>query len=91
MNILANKSNVHSSPSVAIVEVRLRANLFSAKLSDGRLVSLPLSLDGLQWLARATPQQRRKWVIDPSGLYVIWEELGDGISIEHLLRTQALE
>jgi hypothetical protein len=44
----------------------------------------------LKWLAKATPEQRAKWTIEPGGFAIYWEELDDGIEISHLLSMRAL-
>jgi hypothetical protein len=49
-----------------------------------------LSLRDLRWLTNATPPQRANWVIGPGGRSVLWNDLDDGIEIEHLLKDQAL-
>jgi hypothetical protein len=60
-------------------------------LSDGREISLPIDqMDWLKWLAKAAPEQRAKWTIEPGGFAVYWDELDDGIEIEHLLSRQPL-
>ena len=60
-------------------------------LSDGREVSVPLTkLEWLQWLAKATPEQRAHWSIEPGGFAVHWDELDDGFEIAHLLAMQPL-
>jgi Protein of unknown function (DUF2442) len=60
-------------------------------LSDRREISSPVDrIDWLKWLASATPEQRAKWTIEPGGFAVYWEELDDGLEIEHLLSLQPL-
>ena len=34
----------------------------------------------------ATPAQRRKWHIEPHGIAIYWDDLDDGIEVEHLFR-----
>lgn len=59
------------------------------RLSDGREVSLPLrKVPWLQWLLRATPEQRAKWTIEPHGMAIYWEDLDDGIEVCHLLAPE---
>ena len=88
MTILANKTQ-------AVVELRITGVRFTdttvyIALNDNREVGLPLSLRELRWLANATPSQRATWVIGPGGRSVLWNDLDDGIEIEHLLKDQAL-
>ena len=45
---------------------------------------------GWNWLAKATPEQRDNWSIEPGGFAVYWEDLDDGIEIMHLLNMQPL-
>jgi len=72
--------------------VRFDKNILFITLSDGREVSLPIDQMGwLKWLVKATADQRAKWTIEPGGYAIYWEELDDGIELEHLLSTQALE
>jgi hypothetical protein len=57
--------------------------MFYVELTDGRQVGVPLAQ--WPWLAAATPAQRRKWHIEPGGFAVYWDDLDDGIEVEHLL------
>jgi len=52
-------------------------------LADGREIGAPLSR--FPWLAQATPAQKKKWHIEPHGFAVYWDELDDGIEVEHLM------
>ena len=71
--------------------VQFEGDRLTVRLSDGREVSVPLSkLEWLQWLAKATPEQRAHWSIEPGGFAVYWEELDDGFEIAHLLAMQPL-
>jgi hypothetical protein len=71
--------------------VQFEGDRLTVHLSDGREVSVPLSkLEWLQWLAKATPEQRAHWSIEPGGFAVYWEELDDGFDIAHLLAMQPL-
>jgi hypothetical protein len=61
-------------------------------LNDGREISIPLKrYSWLKWLANATDQQRNNWSIEPGGFAVYWEELDDGLEVEHLLELQPFE
>jgi hypothetical protein len=59
-------------------------------LSDNREVGLPLHLRDLRWLANATPKQRAQWRIGPGGRCILWDDLDDGIEVEHLLRDASI-
>jgi hypothetical protein len=76
---------------VQATEVQFEGDRLTVRLSDGREVSVPLSkLEWLRWLAKATPEQRAHWSIEPGGFAVYWEELDDGFEIAHLLAMQPL-
>lgn len=71
--------------------VRFDQNILFITLSDGREISLPIDqMNWLKWLTQATPEQRAKWIIEPGGFAIYWEELDDGIEIQHLLSMQSL-
>jgi len=71
--------------------LRFEGHVLYILLSDGREVSLPIDqMNWLKWLDKATPEQRAKWSIEPGGFAVYWEELDDGIEIQHLLSMQPL-
>ena len=88
MTILADKTQV--AVELRITGVRFTETTAYVALNDNREVGLPLSLRDLRWLANATPAQRANWVIGPGGRSVLWNDLDDGIEIEHLLKDQAL-
>jgi hypothetical protein len=71
--------------------VRFKDNVLIITLSDEREIRLPIDQKSwLKWLAKATPEQRAKWTIEPGGFAIYWEELDDGIEISHLLSMHAL-
>jgi hypothetical protein len=71
--------------------VQFEGDRLTLLLSDGREVSVPLGkMEWLQWLAKATPEQRAHWSIEPGGFAVYWEDLDDGFEIAHLLAMQPL-
>ncbi len=77
--------------SVQIQSIHFAVNTLHVLLSDGRGISLPTDqIDWLKWLANATPEQRAKWTIEPGGFAVYWEEMDNGLEIEHLLSLQPL-
>lgn len=76
---------------VAATSVRFVDDVLFVSLSDGREISLPLErVEWLAWLAKASPQQRSQWSIEPGGFAIYWEELDDGIEVRHLLEMQPL-
>jgi hypothetical protein len=84
-------STINIDTQVQAEKVRFEANILCIFLSDGREISLPIDqMDWLKWLAKAAPEQRAKWTIEPGGFAVYWDELDDGIEIEHLLSRQPL-
>ena len=57
-----------------------------AFLSPDIIIRLNLDqIEWLDWLANATPEQRAKWSLEPGRFAVYWEDLDDGIEIEHVL------
>jgi len=87
--MITSGSNINTQ--VRAKEVRFEGNVLHILLSDGREISLPIDqMEWLRWLVNATPEQRAKWIIEPGGFAVYWEELDDGFEIEHLLSLQPL-
>ena len=76
---------------VEAVDGAIDADWVRIGLSDGRQVSVPLKkVPWLSWLAKATPDQRANWAIEPGGFAVFWPDLDDGVEICHLLERHAL-
>ena len=87
MPTLVNKS----TEQVRATGVRFDGNALYVALSDGREISVPVDrVDWLKWLAKATPEQRSTWSIEPGGYAVYWPELDGGIEVCHLLAMQPL-
>jgi len=79
------------SQKVQASRVWFAYNRLFIALHDGREISVPLDrFSWLQWLAKATEKQRNNWSIEPGGFAIQWEELDDGVEIEHLLELQPL-
>lgn len=57
---------------------------FTVQLSDGRSLTVPLS--DFPRLAAATPGQRQRFRLSPSGLGLRWPELDEDISVAALIR-----
>lgn len=76
---------------VGATGVQFSGNMLNISLSDGREISFPMErVEWLDWLVKATPEQRAKWTIEPGGYAIYWEELDDGIEVCHLLELQPL-
>ena len=84
-------SAIDINTQVQAKKLRFEDNLLFILLSDGREISLPIDrMEWLQWLTKATPEQRARWIIEPGGFAIYWEDLDDGIEIEHVLSMQPL-
>ncbi|MFQ5454619.1 MAG: DUF2442 domain-containing protein [Nitrospirota bacterium] len=76
---------------VGATDVHFAGNTLRVSLSDGREISLAIDqVEWLDWLAKATSEQRAKWSLEPGGFAIYWEELDDGIEVRHLLRMQPI-
>lgn len=67
---------------VAATSVRFVDDVLLVSLSDGREISLPMGrVEWLAWLAKASPQQRSKWSIEPGGfaIYMIGLKISQGL------------
>ncbi len=85
--MLTSASNI--TEEVGAASVRFIGEQLGVTLSDGREISLPMDrVPWLSWLARATPEQRASWSIEPSGFAIYWNDLDNGIEICHLLSMQ---
>jgi hypothetical protein len=79
------------SDQVAATNVRFKKNILFIALSDGREISLPIDrIDWLDWLSKATPEQRANWSLEPGGYAIYWEDLDDGLEICHVLGMEPL-
>jgi len=79
------------SEQVAATKVRFEQNILYIALSDGREISLPIDrIDWLDWLNKATPEQRTNWSLEPGGFAIYWEDLDDGLEICHVLGMEPL-
>ena len=87
MNGLLN----HDAKAVKACNASLTADRLCIELSDGPEVSVPYkTIPWLKWLAKATPQQRNDWSLEPGGCAIYWEQLDDGVEICHLLGVEIL-
>ena len=75
-----------SEPSAGerIIDVTIDEHSLSARLADGRVISIPLA-----WYPRllhASPEQREKWELCGGGFGIHWPGLDEDLSVEGLLR-----
>ncbi len=56
-------------------------------LNDKQTVSVPFAK--FAFLAQATEEQRRNFVIEPHGFAIYWPDLDDGFEIEHVVPVSA--
>ena len=82
MSTLAARPSRTKAPTRAAKAARFSDGMLYIELTDGREIGVPLSR--FPWLRRATPAQRRKWHVEPRGIAIYWDDLDDGIEIEHL-------
>ncbi len=86
MTTLVNKSK---TTKVSALSVHFAGDMLYIRLSDGREIGVPL--EHYKWLDNATPDQKSRWTIEPTGFAVYWDELDDGIELVHLLDEYPLE
>jgi hypothetical protein len=81
----------NATEQVHATGVQFVGNVLHVSLSDGREISVPVDrVEWLNWLAKASPEQRAKWSLEPGGYAIYWGELDDGIELCHLLAMQPL-
>jgi hypothetical protein len=74
-----------------IVSVSFAGETLIVRLNDGRAILLEMArYSWLRWLLAATPQDRCRWEVVPSGGGVWWPELDDGIELQPLLDLQPI-
>lgn len=74
-----------------IAGVSFQNDTLIVRLNDGRAIHLDMAqYRWLRWLLTATPEQRSRWEIVPSGGGVWWTELDEGIELQPLLDLQPL-
>ncbi len=84
-------STTNQTERVQITHMKFSGSRIHLFLSDTREIDLDIDrIAWLQWLAKATPQQRDHWSIEPGGYAIYWDELDDGIELEHLLCPKSL-
>ncbi len=76
---------------VRATNVKFHDNFMSVALSDNREITIRIdNINWLKWLAAATPSQREKWILEPGGYAIYWDELDDGVEVCHLLSLDSL-
>lgn len=71
------------SSDASVQSVEVTDELITARLVDGRRISVPLAWS---WrLSDATPEQRRKYEILDEGHGIRWREIDEDISIRGML------
>jgi hypothetical protein len=72
--------------TVFATRVRFDKNILYVSLNDQREICLPVDkIDWLDWLAKATPEQRANWSLESGGFAIYWDDLDDGIEVCHIL------
>jgi hypothetical protein len=75
--------NTAASIEARIEDVSVTDDLITARLADGRLISVPLAWS---WrLSEATPEQRARFEIIGNGSGVRWPDIDEDISAEGML------
>ena len=81
-----------TTEQVRATGVRFDEDRLYVSLSDDREIIVQLNkVEWLDWLAKATPEQRERWSLEPGGFAVYWEDLDDGVEACHLLAMQPLD
>ena len=72
-----------ASVEARIEDVSVTDDMITARLADGRMISVPLAWS---WrLSEATPEQRARFEIIGNGSGVRWPEIDEDISAEGML------
>ena len=84
-------ATTHKVNQVKAQSVRFVDDDLVLELSESRQVWLPMNkIKWLDWLFKATPEQRSQWSILPHGYGVYWDMLDDGFEVEHALSQASL-
>ncbi len=77
--------------TVFAIGVSFDKNMLYVSLNDHREICLPVDkINWLDWLSKATPEQRANWSIESGGFAIYWKDLDDGIEVCHILSMQPL-
>jgi Protein of unknown function (DUF2442) len=75
--------NTAVAPEARIQNIEVSDDTFTARLLDGRVISVPLAWS---WrLSEATPEQRQRYRIIGHGLGVHWPDVDEDISADGML------
>lgn len=75
--------SIVASPEARIRDVKVTADVITAYLVDGRVISVPLTWS---WrLSEATPAQRAHWELIGDGQGIHWPALDEDLSAEGML------
>jgi Protein of unknown function (DUF2442) len=75
--------SIAASVEARIEDVSVTDDMITARLADGRMISVPLAWS---WrLSEATPEQRARFEIIGNGSGVRWPEVDEDISAEGML------
>ena len=70
----------------AIQSFSVDQNFLTAKINDGRIISIPISW--FEHLRKASIEQLQNFEVSPSGYGVHWPEVDEDISIQSFLSPQ---
>jgi hypothetical protein len=77
--------------SVEATGVEFQGEWLTVVLKDAQRISVDMTrVYWLKWLLNATPQQRACWSLEPGGYAIFWDELDDGVEVEHLLELSPI-
>ena len=79
---------MNSFPNTKILNAFLHKDLLTVFLNDGRIIIFPCT--SMKWLSQATEEQQQNFSVESDGYGIWWEELDDGIALNHLLSTTAI-
>ena len=72
---------MYSSSELGITRAQFKDEELIVTLNDGRIIVYPLR--GMAWITGATPAQQQDFTVTEWEVY--WNQLDDGITLEHLL------
>ena len=76
--------NTAATSDPRIVSVSVDEETITARLADGRTISVPLAWSW--WLSEASPEQRQRYEIIGSGHGVHWPEIDEDIGAVGMLQ-----
>ena len=72
---------MHSLTELKIVDALLNEQRLIVALNDGRIILYPLN--GMTWITDATKEEQEAFSVTDWEVY--WDEIDDGITLEHIL------